>query len=317
MIAARADRQPLVSPGQIEHHVADLSATFAADVTLAAAQAKLREHNQWLPIDGDPNAPLGALVEGNSTGPLRLGFGAWRDLLLGVQFTNGAGELITAGGRTVKNVAGYDLTKFMVGQYGMFGKILTLTTRAYKAPEFALLATFDPDVKTLNTLLVTPCRPQWALLARGALLCGYLGDQATTDFYKAKLPQYQSRELIRQSLDEDMATRAKLWRTSAGATTTFRAAIAPSRITEFVQTINCIDWVADAGFGIVIGSCGDDAQATLQQAATHLSGSIIFLDASGRPQNLSLDPGIASLLKRLKTSFDPEGQLTPLPMGTS
>ena len=139
MISARADCQPLVSPGQIEHHVADLSATFAADVTLAAAQAKLREHNQWLPIDGDPNAPLGVLVEHNSTGPLRLGFGAWRDLLLGVQFTNGAGELITAGGRTVKNVAGYDLTKFMVGQYGMFGKILTLTTRAYKAPELRFL----------------------------------------------------------------------------------------------------------------------------------------------------------------------------------
>src|SRR5207344_1331571 len=103
-------------------HVEDLSATFAADVTLGAAQAKLREHGQWLPIDGGNDETLGALVERNSTGPLRLGFGAWRDLLLGAQFTNGDGELITAGGRTVKNVAGYDLTKLMVGQRGVFGK---------------------------------------------------------------------------------------------------------------------------------------------------------------------------------------------------
>ena len=66
-------------------------------------------------------------LEMNSTGPLRLGFGAWRDLLLGAQFYNGRGELITAGGRTVKNVAGYDLTKFMVGQRGVFGRLLTLT----------------------------------------------------------------------------------------------------------------------------------------------------------------------------------------------
>src|SRR5437016_3507947 len=147
MDTTRTDRKPLVESGQIEHHVADLSATFAADVTLASAQTKLRASNQWLPIDGDPNATLGSLVERNSTGPLRLGFGAWRDLLLGAQFTNGAGELITAGGRTVKNVAGYDLTKFMVGQYGIFGKLVTLTTRTYKAPEHALVAMFDPDVK--------------------------------------------------------------------------------------------------------------------------------------------------------------------------
>ena len=77
--------------------------------------------------------------EQNSTGPLRLGYGAWRDLLLGVQFTNGRGELITAGGRTVKNVAGYDLTKFMVGSHGVFGRLVTITTRTYRRPDRALV----------------------------------------------------------------------------------------------------------------------------------------------------------------------------------
>src|SRR5205823_9536292 len=142
----------------------------------AAAQTKLREHGQWLPIDGDVNATLGSLVERNSTGPLRLGFGAWRDLLLGVQFTNGAGELITAGGRTVKNVAGYDLTKFMVGQYGIFGKLVTLTTRAYKAPAGAGLATFSPNLKMLEALMTTPCRPQWTVRTADTLYCGYVAD---------------------------------------------------------------------------------------------------------------------------------------------
>ena len=195
MHSERPNRQPLVSPGEIDHHVADLSATFAADVTLAAAQNKLREHGQWLPIDGDPTSTLGSLVERNSTGPLRLGFGAWRDLLLGTQFTNGSGDLITAGGRTVKNVAGYDLTKFMVGQFGVFGNIVSITTRAYKAPEAALLATFGPDVKTLNSLLVTACRPQWAILTKDKLHCGYLGDGATADFYEANVPRYGSTEI--------------------------------------------------------------------------------------------------------------------------
>src|SRR3954452_18449445 len=138
----RPNREPLVPPGGADLHARDMTATFAADITLRAAQDLLREYNQWLPIDGDPDTPLGTLVDHNSTGPLRLGYGAWRDLLLGVQFTNGKGDLITAGGRTVKNVAGYDLTKLMVGQHGVFGKLVTLTTRTYRRPEAALLGRF-------------------------------------------------------------------------------------------------------------------------------------------------------------------------------
>ncbi len=313
MDVARPNRNPLVAPGEIEHHIADLSATFAADVTLAAAQAKLREQGQWLPIDGDPQLALGDLVERNSTGPLRLGFGAWRDLLLGAQFHNGAGELITAGGRTVKNVAGYDLTKFMVGQYGIFGKVVTLTTRAYKAPEFALLATFEPDVKKLNALLVTPCRPQWAILTREALQCGYLGDRLTADFYEQNVPKHGSRDLVRHTLEEDIAIRLRLWGekvTGAG----FRAAVPPSRSGEFVQKINTIDWSADAAFGVVVGTYSTDQCPAIDAAARSVGGSVVFCDASGRPVNLTLDPGIAALLKRLKHSFDPDQKLNPLPI---
>jgi len=111
----------------------DMTATFSADVTLAEAQRRLAEVGQWLAVDGDASWTLGRLVEMNSTGPLRLGYGAWRYLLLGCQFLNGRGELITAGGRTVKNVAGYDLTKFMVGQGWLFGRIVTITTRTLDA----------------------------------------------------------------------------------------------------------------------------------------------------------------------------------------
>src|SRR5688572_11219678 len=170
----RPDNAPLVPPGGIECHERDMTVTVSADVALSALQRRLGEMAQWLPVDGDPQATVGRLVEGNSTGPLRLGYGAWRDLLLGCQFHNGLGELITAGGRTVKNVAGYDLTKFMVGQHGVFGRVVTITVRTYRKPEAALLATFAPDVRRLNALLTTPARPQWSVLTSDALLCGYL-----------------------------------------------------------------------------------------------------------------------------------------------
>src|SRR5512146_1415712 len=114
----RQPNRPLAPPGEMICFAQDMTATISAEMTLAAAQETLAEHSQWLPVDGEPSRTVGQLVERNSTGPLRLGYGAWRDLMLGVQFTNGRGELVTAGGRTVKNVAGYDLSKFMVGQRG-------------------------------------------------------------------------------------------------------------------------------------------------------------------------------------------------------
>src|SRR5437763_1960482 len=179
----RADRPPLVGPGQIDHHVADMTAAVSVDVPLREVQRTLAAAQQWLPIDGDPDVPIAQLINSNSTGPMRLGYGAWRDLLLGAQFHNGRGELITAGGRTVKNVAGYDLTKFMVGQRGVFGKLLTLTTRTYKRPAGAIVATFAPRPQLLQRLIPSPLRPQWSLLSADALLCGYLGDERTLAYY--------------------------------------------------------------------------------------------------------------------------------------
>ena len=134
----RPNHQPLVAPGGIECLWRDMTVIVSADVTLDAVQRKLAEQDQWLPIDGDPKATVGQLVSINSTGPLRLGYGAWRDLLLGAQFLDGRDDLITAGGRTVKNVAGYDLTKFMVGQRGVFGRLVTVTTRTYRRPDVAV-----------------------------------------------------------------------------------------------------------------------------------------------------------------------------------
>src|SRR5688572_23305182 len=183
----RPDLQPLVAPGAIDHHVGDMTATVAADVSLRRVQEEIAGAGQWLPIDGDPDLSVGDLVETNSTGPLRLGYGAWRDLLLGAQFHNGAGELITAGGRTVKNVAGYDLTKFMVGQRGVFGRLVTVTTRLYQRPAGAILAMFAPNPRMIGRLLPSTARPQWAVLTADALLCGYVSDERTLAFYENTL----------------------------------------------------------------------------------------------------------------------------------
>ncbi|HWE96306.1 MAG TPA: hypothetical protein VG269_20250 [Tepidisphaeraceae bacterium] len=255
--------------------MSDMTATFSADVTLGAAQGKLAEVGQWLPIDGDGDSALGDLIAFNSTGPLRLGYGAWRDLLLGVQFANGRGELISAGGRTMKNVAGYDLTKFMVGSAGVFGKIVTLTVRTYRRPAGALVARHPADVGILNRLMTTPLRPQWAMLTKDALLCGYLGDERTVEYFRSALGQSEPLAVEERSIEEDMAVRGELWQ--ARGMLTYRAAVPPMRIGEFAARAGG-EWVADAAYGIVLGSnVQPDRIAPICEAVESVGGSVRFL----------------------------------------
>lgn len=305
-IEFRSNHTPLVAPGGMECFARDMTVTISADVTLAAAQAKLADFNQWLPIDGDIQSALGELVENNSSGPLRLGYGGWRDLLLGVQFLNGKGELITAGGRTVKNVAGYDLTKFMVGQRGIFGRLVTLTSRTYRRPAEALLARFPNDVHFVNTLMPSPLRPQWCLLMPDSLFAGYLGDERTVEFYRRGLPQRKLMELRRQTVEEDVSQRMTLW----SAPATYRAAVAPAKVPEFVQRAGIQRWAADAAFGAVkIFQAADFAK--LREAAETVGGKVF-----GESPRLQLDETYneaeRALLVRLKQAFDPDGKLEPL-----
>lgn len=314
----RPPRQPLVSPGAIDAHERDMTATVAADVPLRDLQERLARAGQWLPVDGDPALPIGRLVESNSTGPLRLGYGAWRDLLLGVQFTNGQGELITAGGRTVKNVAGYDLTKLMVGQCGMLGRLVTITVRTYQRPAGAVLACFGPDDadRTIANLLPSPLRPQWALLTPEALWCGYLGDEAALAFYQRSAGEAGAVEVTARPLGEDIAHRTDLWR--ADGAITFRAAVPPAKVGVFVLSARLTSWVADPVFGIVLGVLHQPEQrGTIRQFAANLGGSVAFHDRSALPGAADLDvsttPGERQIIERLKAAFDPENHLAPLP----
>jgi glycolate oxidase FAD binding subunit len=306
----REPRQPLVAPGGIDLQVNDMTATFSADVTLGAAQSRLAEVSQWLPVDGDTSWTLGRLVGINSTGPLRLGYGAWRDLLLGCQFLNGRGELVSAGGRTVKNVAGYDLTKFMVGQAGVFGRLVTITTRTYRRPTGAILARFAADSWVVNRLLPTPCRPQWVAMTPQATWCGYHGDERTLAYYRGALAEHGPIEVSERSVDEDVAHRADLWR-AAGAEGSFRASVPPTKVLEFAAAAGLIDWTADAAFGIVIGVAEGSRRGTIESAARGAGGSVYFIE-NARPV-MPMDEGRRALVRRLKTAFDPEGKLEPLP----
>jgi hypothetical protein len=298
----RPQREPLVPPGEIEHHITDLTVTASADVALERLQQRLSENDQWLPVDGNPSRSLGELVETNSTGPLRLGFGAWRDLLLGVQFTVKSGPLITAGGRTMKNVAGYDLTKFMVGQYGLFGKLATVTTRTWKRPSHALRVSFATE-KRIDQFLTTAVRPQWAMITAHAQFCGYLGDERSIDFIQGQLAEHQPLDVVRQSAEQDIEFRARHWLPPRPAVR-FRASVPPARAIEFKTQAYVREWAADPIFGVIVGSCPSDHVPALRRWAEQLGGSVLFDDPQELQRLFDADRPESRLLRRLQSAFN-------------
>jgi hypothetical protein len=310
-IEQRPPCTPLVSPGQIDHHVADLTATVCATVTLQALQAHLGEQQQFLAIDGHPQETIGQLVLRNSTGPLRLGYGGWRDVLLGVQFRNGLNELISAGGRVLKNVAGYDLTKLLIGSGGVFGEPVTLTLRTYRRPDAALHVQTLPQPAIVGAIMHTTLRPSWSLLSPDRLLLGYLGDEAFVDFTQAHIAAVDARRVERVDTSVDAVTRQALW----PKMTVARAAVPPARVDAFIAESHLTGgWSADPAFGAVIVHAGANADLErLHRAAVAVDGHVTAFDANGRAADLRMDAPAYDVLLRLKRAFDPDGVLPPLP----
>lgn len=123
--------------GVVSYVPGDLTLTVRAGTPLSEIDRITREHDQWLPLDpyGSPDGTIGATVATASAGPLASSFGLPRDLLLGLEFVNGRGDVVRGGGKVVKNVAGFDLSRLLTGSWGTLGVITEVTVRLYALPE--------------------------------------------------------------------------------------------------------------------------------------------------------------------------------------
>jgi glycolate oxidase FAD binding subunit len=123
--------------GVVSYVPGDLTLTIRAGTTLAEIGRITGEHDQWLPLDpfGSDEGTIGATIATASAGPLATSFGLPRDLLLGLEFVNGRGDVVRAGGKVVKNVAGFDLSRLLTGSWGTLGVITEVTVRLYAQPK--------------------------------------------------------------------------------------------------------------------------------------------------------------------------------------
>ncbi|WP_238546746.1 MULTISPECIES: FAD-binding oxidoreductase [unclassified Synechocystis] len=160
----------------VDHAVADLTVTVEAGVKLKDLQAFLQSHQQFLPLDPlyHGQATVGGIMATGCAGPWQQRYGGVRDLVLGFSFVRWDGQLAKAGGRVVKNVAGYDLMKLFIGSYGTLGFISQITFRLYPLPpsSTSLLLTGNPTslTKAGQTLRRSGLTPTAALVCSRSLV---------------------------------------------------------------------------------------------------------------------------------------------------
>ena len=149
----------------------DLVMSVGPGMKFGDLQHFLSRRKLWLPLDpvGGDRASVGGILATNSAGPLRLHYGAPRDFVLGLKIATVEGKIIKTGGRVVKNVAGYDLGKLLIGSYGTLGVIVEATFKLF--PQVAERVTWIIEPATLaaarefrRSLLRSPLRPLRAVL---------------------------------------------------------------------------------------------------------------------------------------------------------
>jgi glycolate oxidase FAD binding subunit len=170
--------------GVIEYQPEEYTFTALAGTRVKDVTALLAAKGQYLPFDpllAERGATLGGSVAAGANGPGRQRYGGARDFLLAVRFVDGHGNLVRGGAKVVKNAAGFDLPKLMVGSLGRMGVLVELTFKVFPAPEaYATLALSYPGLDTalkdvvrlslspleLHALDLEPAEKGWRLWVR-------------------------------------------------------------------------------------------------------------------------------------------------------
>lgn len=127
--------------GIVEHSVGDMTITVKAGTPFQELQDFLSQYNQKISLDPPlpEKATIGGVIAANDSGPKRLGYGSARDEVIGLRMIYPNGTIIRAGGKVVKNVAGYDMNKLFIGSMGTLGVISEITLKLRPLPKYESL----------------------------------------------------------------------------------------------------------------------------------------------------------------------------------
>jgi glycolate dehydrogenase FAD-binding subunit len=316
----------------VEHNAGDFTAIVEAGVPLARVQDELANEQQMLALDPplgahSRKATIGGVFATADSGPLRHRYGAPRDLILGLTVALSDGTIARAGGKVIKNVAGYDLGKLFTGSFGTLGVILSVCVRLHPLPAShasALGASDDADVlaAAAQALSAAPLELEALDVAwrsgRGGILARCAGVEPTRRAQRVAQLMHEHGLTQVDVSDDD----AELWaRQRAGQRSRSRALV---RLAARPHELPAVLRATERAGGTLVGRAAlgtsyveadpdavepllrtlpRDARAVLLDAPSELHET---LDPWGRA-----DPGMLELMRRVKARFDPANACNP------
>jgi len=271
----------------VDYPARDMTITVEAGLRVSVLTEQLQRENQRLPVDiaQSYRATIGGAIATNTSGPRRFGHGTLRDCVIGVAAADAGGRLFRAGGRVVKNVAGYDLCKLLVGSLGTLAVLTEVTLRLRPLPETETLVwcCFD-SMENLGGLLdrlnTSETRPiaielldaraarhvaaesRQTLPSSGPVLCvGYEGVREECRWQVQQLQRELAVGRPRQIVILEPPETTALWEalteypTFSDDPLSFQASLLPSATAEFVRKAAAfgVSVQAHAGNGVLVG----------------------------------------------------------------
>ena len=273
--------------GITEYDPSEFTFTALAGTPVKEIQAALAERGQYLPFDPmlvDAGSTICGVVASGLSGPGRFRYGGVRDFILGVRFVDGTGRLLRMGGKVVKNAAGFDVPKFLVGSLGRFGVIVEVTFKVFPRPvSTRTIAPPATSIESAAELLTRLANSRWEIDA--------LDIMPGTNIVMMRLagPESSLKEIARE------------------VTTMFNSAILSTVDADF-HWKGLREFVWSAFNEILVKVALIPASvASLARAAAELGVTRVHFSAGGNvafislPPNLQID-ALASAFKRLGLS---------------
>jgi glycolate oxidase FAD binding subunit len=327
----------------VEHAVGDLTVTAEAGMKFADLQQILATAGQFLPIDPayPQQATLGGIVATADTGSLRHRYRGVRDLLLGMTFVRSDGKIAVAGGRVVKNVAGYDLMKLFTGAYGTLGVISQVTFRVYPLPESSGTVVLTGEVNALSQtaqILLSSALTPSAIDLLSPQLVAKLGLGKGTGLivrFQSIAPsvKQQSARLLEvgeklglqgtsccENEDHQLWQRLPqtMWDSGTKSAIICKIGIRPSEAVTAINELPVQDALIHAGSGLGVLRFESATADTLLQVrrGCEAKGGFLTVLAAEPDIKQQLDVwgyngSAIDLMRRIKQQFDPENLLSP------
>jgi len=292
--------------GVVDYQPKELVLTARAGTPLADIEALLAEQNQMLAFEPPyfgGNATLGGSIAAGLSGPRRPYAGAARDFVLGVRMIDGTGQPLRFGGQVIKNVAGYDVSRLMVGALGTLGLITEVSLKVLPQPAAETTLQFEFDeaaaILKMNQWAGQPLPLSATSWHAGLLTVRLSGAASAVHAAQAKLggEALKDASAFWQRL-RDQATpffdKRPLW----------RLAVKPTTPALNLGNAQWIEWG-----GAVRWLASDLPAATLREAAKTAGGHATLFRGAAPVDGVfaPLAPALAALHRSLKQRFDPKG----------